>query len=203
MLWGFAMFSPLFALNYFFEHVKMGEKAKKSIEEFTISKFISLALVPVYVAAALAFGLMFIGSVVNMNIPDSSNAKITSDGDTNTFTLGGVTLTTIGVITGGDLQTVKSGLGLTGNFIGTIIVNVLALVILWMAVMAALKADDITGAAVKPISDMGDELGKLMKSAPQYMPLPLPGGMHGQSMASLSQGTKNIAQSVQTNANAK
>lgn len=107
MLWGFAMFSPLFALNYFFEHVKMGEKVKKSIEQFTISKFISLAMVPVYVAAALAFGLMFVGSVMNMKIPDTGIAQVTSEGDVNTFKFGGVTLTTVGVITKGDTQTLN------------------------------------------------------------------------------------------------
>lgn len=51
--------------------------------------------------------------------------------------------------------------------------NVLALVILWMAVMAALGADDITGAAVAPIQSFGDEIGKLAMKAPQYIPIPL------------------------------
>lgn len=37
--------------------------------------------------------------------------------------------------------------------------NVLALVILWMAVMAALGANEITEAAVKPIADMGNSVG--------------------------------------------
>lgn len=50
--------------------------------------------------------------------------------------------------------------------------NILALVILWMAVMAALGANKITEAAVKPIADMGGSVGQLMKSAPQYIPIP-------------------------------
>lgn len=54
MLWLYAMFSPFFALNFV-----LGDKAKK-LEKFTINEFISLALVPVYVSAALAFGLMFL-----------------------------------------------------------------------------------------------------------------------------------------------
>ncbi len=59
MLWMYAIFSPLFALNYV-----LGDKAKK-LEKFTIKEFISLALVPVYVSAALAFGLMFLSLVMN------------------------------------------------------------------------------------------------------------------------------------------
>jgi hypothetical protein len=52
--------------------------------------------------------------------------------------------------------------------------NILALVILWMAVMAALGASKITEAAVKPIADFGSEIGKLAMKAPQYIPIPLP-----------------------------
>jgi len=60
----------------------------------------------------------------------------------------------------------------------------LALAILWMAVMAALGANEITAAAVKPISEMGDTVGGMMKKAPSYVPIP---GMGGQSMASMTQ----------------
>lgn len=59
MLWMYAIFSPIFALN----HV-LGSK-NKSLEKFTIKEFISLAMVPVYVSAALAFGLMFLSLVMN------------------------------------------------------------------------------------------------------------------------------------------
>ncbi len=58
MLWLYAMFSPFFSLTYV-----LGDKAKK-LEKFSIKEFISLAMVPVYVSAALAFGLMFLGLVM-------------------------------------------------------------------------------------------------------------------------------------------
>lgn len=61
MLWMYAIFSPLFALNYV-----LGDKLKdKGADKFTIKEFISLAMVPVYVSAALAFGLMFLSLVMN------------------------------------------------------------------------------------------------------------------------------------------
>lgn len=40
--------------------------------------------------------------------------------------------------------------------------------------MAALGSDEITKAAVAPIQSMGSKVGDLAKSAPQYIPLPLP-----------------------------
>ena len=58
MLWLYAMFSPLFALNYVLGGSK--SKAMEKLSKFDIKHFISLALVPVYVSAALAFGLMFL-----------------------------------------------------------------------------------------------------------------------------------------------
>lgn len=59
MLWMYAIFSPIFALNYV-----VGSK-NKSLERFTVKEFVSLAMVPVYVSAALAFGLMFLSLVMN------------------------------------------------------------------------------------------------------------------------------------------
>ena len=50
--------------------------------------------------------------------------------------------------------------------------------------MAALKASPITEAAVRPISEFGNRLGSFVAKAPQYVPIPLPGGQKA-SMASL------------------
>ena len=59
MLWMYAIFSPLFALTWFFTG-KWWEGFKKLEKHMTIQKFISLALVPVYVSAALSFWLIFL-----------------------------------------------------------------------------------------------------------------------------------------------
>gem|GEM_PF-983169 len=63
ILWLYAMFSPIFALNYVMDF--KNESVKSSVGRMSIEKFLSLALVPVYVSAALAFGLMFLGLVMN------------------------------------------------------------------------------------------------------------------------------------------
>ncbi len=212
MLWMFAIFSPFFALN----HVLSGSKSEalKKISKFDITHFISLALVPVFVSAALAFGLMFLWLVMNATWGVSSNGwsdaqlkwenvEINTTGDQTEFKFGGdggISLKTIGLLDAKTKDGVSGALDIGKGIIGTIIMNILALVILWMAVMAALSADEITGAAVKPISDMGNSVWELMQKAPSYIPIPW---TKGQSLKSVTQGTSQIAQWIAQTANTK
>jgi hypothetical protein len=210
MLWLFAMFSPLFALMYV-----MGKSEKfKALEHFSVTKFISLAMVPVYVSAALAFGLMFLGLVMwaTGNEEKTGNGKLTSgvvdinslNGNTTIFKFwaekNGITLITNGLLDSEAKSWVSSALDIGKGIIGTIIMNVLALVILWMAVMAALGSDEITKAAVSPISEMWDSVWKLMKSAPSYVPIP---GTGGQSVKSVTQWVSGIKWWIETAASSK
>ncbi len=57
-LWLIAIFSPLFGLFYYLEG--KGGFAEDLKKKLSFSVFISLAMVPVYVSAALGFGLLFI-----------------------------------------------------------------------------------------------------------------------------------------------
>lgn len=66
--------------------------------------------------------------------------------------------------------------------------------------MAALGASKITEAAVKPIYDMGNSVGELMKHAPSYIPIPLSGG---HSMKSVTQGVSGVKQGIEQIANSK
>lgn len=72
MLWMFAMFSPLFALSFVLGH---GKGIAEKISKYSIGHFISLAMVPVYVSAALAFGLMFLGLAMNGSGGNSTTQK--------------------------------------------------------------------------------------------------------------------------------
>lgn len=56
-LWVMAIFSPLFGLFYYLEGKG---KLAESMKSLSFSSFLSLALVPVYVSAALSFGLIFV-----------------------------------------------------------------------------------------------------------------------------------------------
>ncbi len=70
-LWVIAIFSPLFGLFYFLEGKG---KFAEQMKDFSFTSFISLALVPVYVSAALAFGLLFIKKAENAPIsPENSS----------------------------------------------------------------------------------------------------------------------------------
>lgn len=153
-------------------------------------------MVPVYVSAALAFGLMFLSLVMNPVNYAKWNGKVSvvpnSEGD-QVMTFGQVTLTTKWDPNMTDLlwQGFQTGQWL----ISSIIMWFLALAILWMAVMAALGASKITEAAVAPIKWFGDEIGKLAMKAPQYIPIPLPGGK-STSMAGVGTIWTSMSQKV-------
>ena len=110
MLWMFAMFSPLFALSFVLGH---GKGLAEKVANFSVGHFISLAMVPVYVSAALAFGLMFVGLAMNgtsnaqstQGIVESSVAKVdnTTPG-TSIFKIGSMQFTTIGILTNEDTE---------------------------------------------------------------------------------------------------
>lgn len=57
-LWLIAIFSPLFGLFYYLEG--KGGFAEDLKKKLSFSTFVSLAMVPVYVSAALGFGLLFV-----------------------------------------------------------------------------------------------------------------------------------------------
>ncbi|MCD5375071.1 hypothetical protein LR010_01300, partial [Candidatus Gracilibacteria bacterium] len=118
-LWVYMMLSPVFGLLYFFN--KESEGFGESGKAFNIKEFIALALVPVYVSAALAFGLVFI-------LVASEGIDETNDGS-DTMKAGGFSLTILGAHS--DEKEEKA-------IIGKLIVEIFGIVILWIAVMAAL-----------------------------------------------------------------
>jgi hypothetical protein len=63
----------------------------------------------------------------------------------------------------------------TGGVFGTIIVDIIALLFIWVAFMAAKGVNRVVGIAAKPFEEMGTQIGKLWMSLPKYMPLPVPG----------------------------
>ncbi len=67
-LWVMIIFSPVFGLIYFANGKFKTDKLKES---FGIETFLSLAMVPVYVAAALVFGMLFTALTMNGNMGSS------------------------------------------------------------------------------------------------------------------------------------
>lgn len=209
-LWLIAIFSPLFGLFYYLEGKgKFAESLTK--KGFSFGSFISLALVPVYVSAALGFGLMFIKMAADVEIkPENSTffAEGTATQDkpgAATFRIGSkdenksMTIKMEGVpmgmqeSTGTAKAAGAAAVKLGATAIGKIVVSFLSVAILWMAVMAALGSSEITGKAIEPIASFGNNMGKLALDMPKYMPIPIGGG-HKMSMAGLSSASNTITQ---------
>ena len=78
-----------------------------------------------------------------------------------------------------------------GGIFGTIIIDIIALVFIWVAFMAAKNVSKAVKAAVSPFEELGGKIGKLGMSLPKYAPI-LPGGL------SIS-GANKIASDVSAN----
>ena len=143
---------------------------------------ISLAMVPVYVAAALSFWLVFL-SAVQSNWPLTTTEKLESDvvtindiwDSTQEFIFWDVSFKTVWVLSKKTEANANWVLTTWRWIIWTIIINFLALWVLWMSVMAALWANKITETAAAPFKSMWDSVWKLIKESPKYAPIPLPG----------------------------
>jgi len=181
-LWLFMIFSPMFGLMFYFG------KWSESLKNFNFKQFIALALVPVYVAAALSFWIFFLKVVQNKIespvITWTSNITLKKSWD-NESTLNTkvdnwwkeeeVTLLKVKWNLFNWKQNSPVAKGGWGNPLWPIwdlIINVITLAIIWISVMAALKASDITGEIIKPIADFGTNIWGLMKKLPQYTPIP-------------------------------
>lgn len=197
-LWLYMIFSPVFGLLYFFWKEKDGFMEWK----FSVSEFIWLAMVPVYVSAALSFGLLFIFVAwQSFKVWDTNNgtaflkykpleagksypndAKLTSKTGWTRITFlneyhmdmyGGMWTST---------ETGLDALDVMKSWVWTLIIQMFWLAILWIAVMAALNQSKITWAVVEPIASFGKQVGGLITKSPQYAPI-----FGGQSMQSMKQ----------------
>lgn len=63
-----------------------------------------------------------------------------------------------------------------GGIFGTIVVDLIAIMFIWMAFMAAKWINKVVNAAAKPFEELGNKVWSMAASAPKYMPLPIPGG---------------------------
>ena len=78
-----------------------------------------------------------------------------------------------------------------GGMFGTIIIDVIALVFIWMAFMAAKNVSKWVRAAVEPFESIGKQVWGLAKSLPKYTPIP---GI-GMSAAGIEKGIWKMEQS--------
>ncbi len=159
---------------------------------------------PVLVAGSLSFGLLFLSLAKTAPITGSSTEFVTLDkcagkADCQSIEFGtnGTKVEIIGAPVGSN--PITDGKNFALGIFGKLIIEILALVVLWMAVMAALRSNKITESAVEPIAAFGKSLGDLMKNIPKYAPIiPVGGGkrMGVQGLANLGSGLNSSIQNA-------
>ncbi|MDD5212986.1 MAG: hypothetical protein PHG82_00955 [Candidatus Gracilibacteria bacterium] len=201
-LWLYTMFSPIFGLMYFFG--KSLPSGMKKLEILTIPKLIGLAFVPVYVAAALSFGFIFLisaGHGLAGFTQDNDGAKTGGATTGSGFNIAGIQFNIVGASNkrdsaGSEGTTALSILGRGGDLVGQFLIQLFGIAILWMVVMAALSSSSITESVVKPIADFGTSIGKTVSKLPQYAPI-FPGGQSAASMSTVGSNISGAFESAQ------
>jgi hypothetical protein len=209
-LWLYMIFSPVFWLLYFF----WKEKDWFMDGKFSLTEFISLALVPVYVSGALAFWLLFIFVAwKSFWSEEGLNGWLIwySDIKTNPVSYtpideGQPVPTALNTMTWSRITFMKDfhidmywefwtswktwikALWVLKSGIWTLIMQLFGIAVLWIAVMAALWASKITWAVVEPIAAFGKQVWGLVAKWPQYMPI-----FGGQSMESMKSAAWTVS----------
>jgi hypothetical protein len=153
-----------------------------SLKKYTLKNFIGLAMVPVYISAALSLGMMIVLVVAKTDTTQQAASfgndgyvQFTKEGEDEIIKVGRnpdaqIKLTVIGSPLG-----LANGAGkgkeVGAGTIGKLLVMVLALMILWLGVMAGAKASEFTAAAIEPIESFGKGVGGTLMKLPQYVPL--------------------------------
>jgi len=194
-MWIFMMISPVFWLLFFFK------KEPEWLKNFTIIKFLWLAMVPVYVAAAFAFGLVFIVTVSQKSeVVDPQATAVNAAINSWSIILWTwswqikITMTWLWEWTKEAIDIGATWLAQWKGILGKFIMEIFGVVIMWMAVMAALKTDELTKEVYSPIVEFGSSVWKLTKSAPSYLPI-----FGGQSAAWLQNARSSFQGTIHSN----
>lgn len=167
------------------------------LQKFNFKEFIALTLTPVYAMLALSFWIFFIfvswkwmtWVTTDLTVKDKE-VKIWD------FTL------TVEWAVSNDLSVtdfLKTIWDWALWVIWALILKIFWIVVLWWAVMAALKQSQITQEIIQPISAFGESVWNLAKSIPQYTPL-WPGW---QTLNSMSQIPSQLQYYLNTKSSAR
>lgn len=193
-LWIFMMLAPLFWIMYFFKKWWWGNWF---LQKFNFKEFIALTLTPVYAMLALSFWIFFIfvswkwmtWVTTDLTVKDKE-VKIWD------FTL------TVEWAVSNDLSVtdfLKTIWDWALWVIWALILKIFWIVVLWWAVMAALKQSQITQEIIMPISEFGKNVWELATKIPQYTPL-WPGW---QTLNSMSQIPSQLQYYLNTKSSAR
>lgn len=176
-IWIYIMMSPIFGLMYFFD--KNSGDTQNFFGKFTIMEFFKLAMVPVLAMAALSFGLLllYVVSKWSTSSPYTNNPIVQiveENGQDSTIKIAGkLSLTVKWPVASKDNPTwfLRQVWNNTMWVIGSIIVKIFGLIILWWAMMAALKTSKITEDIIAPLAKFGTDVWWIVKQAPMYLPI--------------------------------
>ena len=197
-LWIYMMMSPVFWLMYFFDKNEGGWDGLFS--KFNFKQLISLALVPVYVMLALSFGFLFIFVILNW-VSEKGATDITTPTWKVSISETWIRINDIWWEDKNDFELVvkwalsenhrkewvkDSGYGELWTaglwIVWDLILKLLWVVVLWISIMSAMRASDITKAVVEPLHSFWGQVWWLIAKSPQYLPI-----FKGQSMTSMQQ----------------
>ncbi len=187
-IWIYTMMSPVFGLMYFFD--KKDWWWDWFFAKFNLKEFIALAMVPVYTMLALSFWLLFLYIVWTWMTTAGSTDWVQVT--TNKLTIWwdeGLSLIfkwTTGTVSE-SVWFMKALWIWTLWVIWSLIIKVFGIVVLWWAVMAALRSSDITKTIVQPLHDFWTKVWSIATSAPANVPI-----FGGQSMKSMGAWAANI-----------
>lgn len=195
-LWIFMMLAPLFWIMYFFKKWWWWW-GNGFLSKFNFKEFIALTLTPVYAMLALSFWIFFIfvswkwmtWVTTDLTVKDKE-VKIWD------FTL------TVEWAVSNDLSVtdfLKTIWDWALWVIWALILKIFWIVVLWWAVMAALKQSQITQEIIMPISEFGKNVWELATKIPQYTPL-WPGW---QTLSSMSQIPSQLQYYLNTKSSAR
>lgn len=197
-LWLYIMFSPVFWLMYFFGKNEWGWEW--FFWKFNIKEFVSLALVPVYTMLALSFWLVFMYTVRQglTKTWDTWSSEIKINNDKNGINIWWDDWFNLEIVwavatEGSVTKTMEQIWWWALWIVWTLIMKLLWIVVLWWAVMAALKTSEITKAIAAPIASFWENIWKIAQQLPQNAPI-----FRGQSMKSLENAGWNILSSIQS-----
>ncbi|MBC7498553.1 hypothetical protein H7170_02815 [Candidatus Gracilibacteria bacterium] len=88
------------------------------------------------------------------------------------------------------VQAFTGVLNSAGGIFGTLIIDIIALVFIWLAFMAAKNVSKAVSMAVEPFEKIGKQVGSLASSIPKYTPIP---GL-GMSMSGVEKGIGKVEQ---------
>ena len=187
-IWMYIIFSPAFWLLHFFGSEKWWEIAQK----YNIKQFISLAMVPVYSMLALSFWLLFMYVIWTWMVSEWTNYDgiklVEKDGNTkisiwdSSLTIKWALWNSSSWSGSNNGVTLDQIMGSPLWVVWTLIMYMFSIMVLWLAIMAALRSSEVTKTITEPIYNFGKQVWWLAVKAPMYAPV----FGKGQSMASLT-----------------